>query len=788
MAYFPPTGSVVAFQSDPTKLLVFASVSGAVTAQAGSVMTVATLAGSVMATSAISPAGSITSVTIPAGSITAVSATAPAGSVMATSQVAGSVMAVSATQGTTPWLIGSVYGNISGSVVATISGTPNVNTAGSVVAFQGTTPWLVNQGGSVITVSKDSSVIALQLAGSILAVSATLTPAANQSVSGEVNVVQTTSPWLTNQGGSVVAVLQTSSIIARVTGSVATLGVAGSIASVTNPAGSVTAVLATQVTSPWIVAPNNSSLYSLQLAGSIMAVNATLTPPANQSVSGEVNVIQTTSPWLTNMGGSVIAVLQTSSIIARVTGSVATLGIAGSIMSVTNPAGSVTTVIATFPAGSVASFTTPAGSTMAVLATQVTSPWVVTSSNTSIVGTYQEETVGGPSIKGIALVWESNANTSVMSTVSPTNPLRISGSVSGRVETTQPAGSLMTVITPAGSIMQVAGATTTTAGSVLSVTIPAGSITAVSATAPAGSIMATNQVAGSVMAVATGSVAAWLQSNNSSIIAVVSAGAISVGSVSGAVTAPPGSIMSVTATQPAGSLLSAIQVAGSIMAVSATQITSPWIVAPNNSSMFALQVSGSVQAIRIDNVSVITVVQSSSILSVPVGSTIVIQQANSIVGTYAEDAASASADKGVFVLAARNDTMASVTGSDGDYSGFAVGPVGEVIVANSPITKWVSAQTSVMSGPSVLVIAGGGASIFTYITGIQIANDGAVFARVKFTGGLGSVLAWSVAPANGGSNIVFPNPLRTGDNSGFSASVNAHSSVYVSAQGFISKI
>lgn len=58
--------------------------------------------------------------------------------------IPGSIIAY---QGTSPWAISSIYGNISGSVVATISGTPNVNTAGSVIAFQGTNPWVT---GSIV--------------------------------------------------------------------------------------------------------------------------------------------------------------------------------------------------------------------------------------------------------------------------------------------------------------------------------------------------------------------------------------------------------------------------------------------------------------------------------------------------------------------------------------------------------------------------------------------------------------------------------------------------------------
>lgn len=178
---------------------------------------------------------------------------------------------------------------------------------------------------------------------------------------------------------------------------------------------------------------------------------------------------------------------------------------------------------------------------------------------------------------------------------------------------------------------------------------------------------------------------------------------------------------------------------------------------------------------------------TGSVLTIPTGSVITISQATSIVGTYVEDAAHTTGDKGLFTLNVRNDNMSSVTSADGDYSPVVVGPIGETIVSNAPITKWFTTQTSVMYGTSVQALAPQGASVFTYITGIQVANDSATFSRVKFTGGLGSVLAWTVAPANGGSNINFINPLKTGENSGFSASINGVSSIYISAQGFTSK-
>lgn len=178
---------------------------------------------------------------------------------------------------------------------------------------------------------------------------------------------------------------------------------------------------------------------------------------------------------------------------------------------------------------------------------------------------------------------------------------------------------------------------------------------------------------------------------------------------------------------------------------------------------------------------------TGSILSTVQGSVITVQQASSIVGTYVEDSAHTTGDRGLFTLGLRNDTMSSVTSASGDYSPITTGPIGETIVANSPITAWLQAQTSVMYGTSVQAIAPQGSSVFTYISGVQVVNDSANNVIVKFTGGLGSVLGWTTAPANGGSNITYPNPLKTGANSGFSASISGVGSVYLSAQGFTSR-
>lgn len=163
----------------------------------------------------------------------------------------------------------------------------------------------------------------------------------------------------------------------------------------------------------------------------------------------------------------------------------------------------------------------------------------------------------------------------------------------------------------------------------------------------------------------------------------------------------------------------------------------------------------------------------------------------SIAGTYNEDNAHTTQDRGIFMLHVRNDTLASVTSTDQDYSTNAVGPSGETVVANSPFTKWIQADTSIMANVSVQAMVAQGTSIFTYITAVQLANTSPNNVYVTFTGGLGgksSVLGYAPAPANSGAVLTLPNAWKTGANSGVSASVSGMGSVFLSLQGFIAKI
>lgn len=388
---------------------------------------------------------------------------------------------------------------------------------------------------------------------------------------------------------------------------------------------------------------------------------------------------------------------------------------------------------------------------------------------------------GGASVLGINPDGSINASiiglqgASVSGTVNVGNlptTQNVSGSVVG-FQGTSPwiiTGSVQASVSPAANQSVSGTVQTDVRGSVATVII-GGSIAA-SFTPPAN-----QSVSGTVTAnqgtnpwIITGSVqGSFSPSGNQSVSGTV--GASIIGTV-------PATQSGTWSTSVMTNVITSIATAGQVMgSVAALQATNPWNVA------------GSVAAFIVGNSSVIVVPQASSILAVPVGSVQTIWLSPSVVGTYAEDAAHTSGDKGIFVMQVRNDTMSSITSADGDYSPIAGGPVGETITANAPITKWVQGTADLRgsSGGSVTVIAAQGASIFTYITGLQVANMGSASVLVTLSGATSSIVGYTIAPAGGGSNILYPNALKTNANGAFSASISGVASVLVSAQGFISK-
>lgn len=320
----------------------------------------------------------------------------------------------------------------------------------------------------------------------------------------------------------------------------------------------------------------------------------------------------------------------------------------------------------------------------------------------------------------------------------------VSGTTSGLIELfTTPTISL----SPGGQVALNGTSAVAVGGSVITVWKDSSVLSV-----PVGSVITVAQSSVAV-AIVSGSIAAtFTPPANQSVSGTVqvdvraSIGAVIIG----------GSIATAT-TNSSVMLLNSTNVIGSVLAL---QGTNPWVMV------------GSVYG----NV-------SGSVVSFQGGTHIV-----SVIGAYPAASSLIASAPGIYALGARNDTLTSILGGDVTFAQMTVGPVGELIVANAPITKWVSGKASCFTGVSQPVIAAQGTSIFTYITSLQIANNSANNVYMSFLDSAGgTVLAYAACPANGGSNIYMPNGLKTLTNGAFHASVSGVASVFVSAEGFISK-
>lgn len=181
------------------------------------------------------------------------------------------------------------------------------------------------------------------------------------------------------------------------------------------------------------------------------------------------------------------------------------------------------------------------------------------------------------------------------------------------------------------------------------------------------------------------------------------------------------------------------------------------------------------------------VVNVGSIISLNVGSIITVFQAPSIVGTYSEDSAHTTADKGFFVMGVRNDTVSSFTGSNGEYNPFAHDSAGRVL--SKPFAAEearIEGYHSVVSTSVTTLVAAGGVGIRNYITDVWVVNTGAANSLITFKDGAGSILGYTIAPSAGGSNLVgLQTPIRTGANATFDFQpATASSIIYCTAKGY----
>lgn len=233
--------------------------------------------------------------------------------------------------------------------------------------------------------------------------------------------------------------------------------------------------------------------------------------------------------------------------------------------------------------------------------------------------------------------------------------------------------------------------------------------------------------------------------------------------------------------------------------VAVLQGTNPWVIA-NSSVMLATgtNVIGSVATLQGTNPWVIG--NSSVMLAAginTVGSIAVLQgtnpwittvQANSIAGTYAEDSAHTSAERGLFTLGVRNDTVASFASANLDYTPYGVDSAGRVLIKPfAPNEAYVSGVSSTVNTNPSSLLAVAGTGLRNYVTDIWVANTGSVATLVTFRDGDASVIGKTIAPAGGGSNLKTDIPMRTG---GFNQPVEytanvATSILHVSAFGYI---
>lgn len=296
-----------------------------------------------------------------------------AGSVVARNVVPSSLLAGVSVIGLAPVSVSNfpTNQNVSGSVAAFVQGTPNVNVAGSVAA------WLQSTNASVITVGTaapnqsvsgtvGASVIGtvpVTQSGTIITSLVSTVPSSvivGASIFGLPPVNVTNFPTNQNVSGSVAAWLQsTNASVITVGTAVANQSVSGTVDVGNFPTSQNIngSVVSFQGTNPWII------------TGS---VQASLTPAANQSVSGTVQTDVRGSVGAVIIGGSIATATTNSSVVllnsANVIGSVAALqgtdpwtirsSIAGGIFPVSGSVAATITNTNVDISGSVAAFQT----------------------------------------------------------------------------------------------------------------------------------------------------------------------------------------------------------------------------------------------------------------------------------------------------------------------------------------------------------------------------------------------------------------------------------------------
>ncbi len=437
------------------------------------------------------------------------------------------------------------------------------------------------------------------------------------------------------------------------------------------------------------------------------------------------------------------------------------VSVAGTLNIAGNPSISGTVLVGNFP--------TTQNVSGSVVGFQGTSPWIITGSIQG--GSTANQSVSGT--VGASIIGQLPAGTAVLGSVATlqgTNPWVVSGTIAtnaasvitvgqGSIAVAIVSGSIAASFTPPANQSVSGTVQTDVRGSVATVII-GGSIAA-SFTPPANqSVSGTVQtdVRGSVATVIIGGsiAASFTPPANQSVSGTVQVdvrGSVAVAIISGSVAVATGnsSVMLLNGTNVIGS-------------VATLQGTNPWIVSGNASVTGTMSVLGTVPVTQSTNPWVV----------------------GSIVGTYAEDAAHTTADKGIFVLTVRNDTVASTASADLDYTVHAADSAGRTLIKMfAPEESRLDTASSVVS-TSVTSLFPSVVGLRNYVTDIMIANTGSVATLVTFKDGSTSILGFTIAPAGGGSNINgMAFPMRTAPSQDFVYQAAVSSSVlYVTAKGY----
>jgi hypothetical protein len=153
----------------------------------------------------------------------------------------------------------------------------------------------------------------------------------------------------------------------------------------------------------------------------------------------------------------------------------------------------------------------------------------------------------------------------------------------------------------------------------------------------------------------------------------------------------------------------------------------------------------------------------------------------------AEDAAHASGDTGVMMLAVRKDTAAASSGTSGDYEPLQTTATGALRVADVdsvPLSSLVSGVLTNTDGASTAVIAAQGSGVITYLTDITITNSSASAVMVEIKDG--TTAKWRAnIPAGLGITHRFSSPLVGTANTAWNLdAASATSTLYASFSGF----